>query len=701
MADAIWTASLRDDVSTVSSKMATSIKNLDATASSLFKQSGGNFKDFEKNLHAAGVSTLDARLASQKYREELIKTRREMLGIARDATQTGNTLKEITRGALRGIGERALNIPGMLVSGAVGAITTIGEKVYDVGKGLVDSVIEAAQFRQNAITGLEYMLGTRREAEQIFADAQKLAQDTPLDTDKVITGIKQLVTAGFSGKDSMLLFKAVADQASKFADDQEMQTKVISAFSRVKGRGVATAEDLESFRVAGFRAEGIIQSLLENEGLAPLFKKIKRTPTSGSGKAQFIDQSQATQEEILKQVKSVLGDGKVGSTSFLNAAIKSLERNKPDIGEFAKQMGKVSLTGTISNFKSAFGDLLKSTKIDEWSGVQSFQKFLTRMTEALQGPVGQKVLETVKSIINALLGGLDRIQSTDIEGFAERIVDIGKDAVKVIEQAWNWLDRLLHGDMTLGDDISDVLVDVGRYIGEGVARGMKDAALGLSSGDEKFIKKYGASKDKVEAFALTHGYTGSEGRKKFMQEYSTLLPKFYEAGAAGEIDSASSGGVDLLEKVWKFRETAGVIEQRLKEAADRQTLLDTLDTGQYGTTKGGGGTGSWIYGQMWDVGTAGGQGLEDGARKRLKTGSPSRTMAKVGEDAAAGLVLGTEKGIAEGKTPRGGITLSVSVSVGNVSGDAMSAAQTIGDIVAERTMIALMERKALEGGAAA
>lgn len=685
MADATWTMSIKDDVSKTSAKMAFSLTALDKTASDLFRKSNGNFRQFETNMKKAGVDAIDARLVTEKYRKELVATRQELLGLGKVAVTTSRSMREVATGALRGIGEKALSVPGMLVSGAVGAVQAIGEKVFDVGKDLVTSVIDAAQFRANALSGLEYMLGSRREAEQIFAEAQRLAADTPLDTDKVITGIKQLVTAGFSGKDSMLLFKSVADQASKFQDDEQMQDKVIQAFSRVKGRGVATGEDLESFRVAGFRAEDIVNELRRKKNLASLFKGIKKD---------------ASQEEVIKQVKKVLGEGKIGSTTFLNAAIASQERGKGNIGSFASEMGAKSLTGTISNFRTSFKDLLKSVNIQDWAGVKQFQDFLTRITKMLQGDAGKGLLKTVENIFNALMSGLDRIQANDMDEWLAKLTTFGNEAVAVIEKAWTWFDRLMHGDVNVGDDLGDVLLDMGAYIGEGVLKGMKEGATGLGRSEKKFIETYGASKGDFETFLAGRGITDPTEQKAYLKKHKELLPQFYAAGAAGEISSSNTGGMDLLNKMWKFAEVADTVAQRMKETADRQALLDTLDTGQYGAGKGGGGVGM-ATGSIRDLNIP---KLAEGGfvmsptlawvgDKGPEAVVPLRTMAGNGQDI---LPLNGRSGAAMGGRSIG--TLNVAVNVGSLSGmgDPTQAANTIADITVERLMLAVLERKALE-----
>jgi len=458
--------------------MGDNLLKLDKQVSNMFASSKGDFNAFSKALKAGGVSAVDAALMTSKYKKELIDARKEALGLGKAVESTGDKLRrmfrEVGTGMLRGAGEKLLSAPGAMLSGAFGMVQKVGGMITDVGESFVGAVLDAAQFRQNAISGLEYMLGTREEAVDIFRQAQALATETPLDTDKVIGGIKQLVTAGFSGKESMVLFRAVADQASKFADDAGMQEKVIAAMSRVKGRGVATGEDLESFRVAGFRAEGIVDALLANPNLAPAFKGIKKG---------------ASREDQIKEVKAVLGKGQIGTYSFLNAAIKSLETDKPEIGEFAKSMGKVSLTGTISNFKSAFGDLLKSTDVQSWKGVEAFQSFLTRITEAMSpaSESGKKLLGIFEEVIDALLGGLNTISKGNLEGFIDVVASMAQKLIGFIKEAWGWFDKILHAEPgSFLDAITDTLLDIGKYIGAGIWEGIKSGGSIL---DERKRKK--------------------------------------------------------------------------------------------------------------------------------------------------------------------------------------------------------------------
>jgi hypothetical protein len=714
----IFTASLKDDISFVASKMALSLSALDKKASDLFVDSHGNFKDFQKALKAGNVSTVDAALITAKYKKELIASRKEALGLGNAAEQAAKaeakaikavakerekaakeakkaakeeekqnrereraaknstwgkmksafseavSPKQMAIGFARGVGDRAVGAPAAILGTGLNIVGGIASAAADAGKSLVSSVIEAAEFRQNALTGLEYMLGSRKEAEEIFADAQKMAGETPLDTDKVIEGMQALITQGFNKDESKQLYKLVADQQSKFLSDSTMQDKVISAFSRLKGRGVATGEDLESLRVAGFRAEGIIEELLGNQDLAPLFKKVKVAGIAGS-KSKMVDLKDATNEDKLKMVKETLGEGKIGKYTLLNAVIASAEKGKADIGEFAKKMGKESLTGSISNFKSAFGDLLKSTNIDQWPGMKALQAFLNKISDAMKGEGGKQLLSTIQSIMDSLLGGLGKISDADISGFIKMIGTLGEQAVGVIKQAWEWLDKLLHSG-SIGGGIKAALLDVAKLIGAGIWYGVKNSGELLKSNAAERKASFQANTGGLsESFMEAKAAAAGVPLETFAENFGKAKSAFYAKG--GSVDF--SGGGSAQDAIWN-------------------AISPTL-TAQMA---------SQLRESMLTIGNAGAEGLQAGVKEPLQIHSPSRTMAYLGEMAAKGLVEGTEKGVETAEPVSGGRGCSVtigSINVGSGYGDAEAAGMAIARVV-EREVMAVFERAADE-----
>lgn len=594
MANTVWSASLKDDVSATAAKMAIGLGDLDKKATSLFASSDGNFKKFEKSLRDSGVAAVDATLIAKKYQTELTAARKAALGLGdaevkrakeaakAEAAMAAATAKaekerqkaiEKTRqeqekamkatlgyqmksafkeainprqmaiGFARGAGEGILGAPGAMLGGALNLATRVTDMVTNVGGSFASAVLDAAQFRQNAITGLEYMLGTREEAVAIFKQAQELATQTPLDTDKVISGVKQLVTAGFSGKESMVLFKAVADQAAKHSDDPQMVDKVIGAFARVKGRGFASGEDWESFQAAGFRREGVVQALMKNPKLAPAMK-IKEGMTD---------------EAKLKEVQRVISTGQVGVYTFLNAAIKSLEEGKSEIGTFAGEMGEKSLTGSISNVKSAFGDLLKSTNLDQWGGVKAFQKFLGVVTKALKPENAEKFLKTIENLTDSLFGGLGKITDSDIQGFMQTLMLMAEKLIGFLKEAWGWFDKLIHAEPgAFLDAVGDVLVDVGKLIGKGILEGVGSAVNPFDTSDsKKFIGKHGVSKDIMADLAERHG---EKDMAKFAARFDVQRKAFAEAGGLTAMEAGLGRALDpdeLADAIARFAATRG------------------------------------------------------------------------------------------------------------------------------------------------
>lgn len=605
MANTVWSASLKDDVSATAAKMAIGLGDLDKKATSLFASSDGNFKKFEKSLRDSGVAAVDATLIAKKYQTELTAARKAALGLGdaevkrakeaakAEAAMAAATVKaekerqkaiEKTRqeqekamkaslgyqmksafkeainprqmaiGFARGAGEGILGAPGAMLGGALNLATRVTDMVTNVGGSFASAVLDAAQFRQNAITGLEYMLGSKEEAVSIFKQAQDLAKKTPLDTHKVLEGVTSLAAAGFGGQESMELFKVVADQAAKFSLDPNMQDKVINVFSAIKNQGKATGENLGSLRAAGFNEEKISQALLEDPNLAPLFKRIK-IPGLVGGKSRIVDQSKADQLAILQQVRSVLGEGRVGSYDLINAAIKSLEKDSgKGVGEFAAKMGGESLTGTISNVKSAFTDLLESTSVDKWSGVVALQKFLTKVSENFDPKNAKAFLDTMEKLTDAIFGGLGKITDSDIQGFLQTLTSMAEKLIVFLKEAWGWFDKIIHAEPgAFLDAIGDALIDAGALIGKGILKGVGSAVNPFDTADQKkFMGRHGVSKDVLVDLMGRHG---EKDLTKFAARFDVQRKAFSEEGYLSATEAAVGHALDpteLAEAIARF-----------------------------------------------------------------------------------------------------------------------------------------------------
>lgn len=669
---AIWSVVLKDDISANAQKMATSTESLrrdvrqlgDAfkktnpasltigirEARNMFKDAGYNVKLFKAALKDAGTSAIDTRILVGKLTSELHQMRKGALGMDGIFARVFNPRTIWVASHALNVMAKGWGVISTVAGGALGIVSSIADKLYDAGKSVVETVIESAQFRQNAITGMTYMLdGNEQAAKDLFKSAQELAQDTPLDTDVIIKSMKSFLTQGYTASESKLLAKVMADQGSKFLDDPEMPKHVENAFNRLRGRSVATAEDLESFRTAGFNEGAIMEQLLANPKLAPLFKGIKKD---------------ASQEEKIHTVKSVLGKGQVGSYSFANAAIASLETGgKSDVGELAKSYGQKSLTGAISNFKSVFKDLIQSVDLDQWEGIVAFKEFIGTVVNMLKAgsPAGEALLGTVRRVMNDLLGGFARIKPDDISRWVGKLGTFAETLGAGIKNAWTWLEKLIHAD-TGGflAAMGDVLIDVGAHIGAGIWKGVKLGVGGLQA--DKDQRRFGGIAGMTDIFdyrAKLKGTSADSVRGAFVDQYDAFK-------AAGGTVKARFGQSD-----------ADATYEAVTEWA-RTKLVQQAAT------------------SMWDVGKAFIAGGVGGAKEEGQIHSPSRVMWEVGANLVKGMVDGAEKTTDRPPRSDGRGSVKVEININAVGGDPAAIERAIEGPVM-RQMTAFFERVGSEG----
>jgi len=537
-------------------------------ARDLLKAAKGDVTAVSVALKAAGVGTRDLSMLIGRLNRDINETRRKAMEFESIWTKIFSPRTVWYASHAMNVVSKGFNALQMGMQGPMGLARGVIAQGISTGKDLLSSVIDAASFRQNALTGMSYMLGgDMKKARDLFEDAQKLAQKTPLDTDKVIAGIKTFLTQGFTPEESKYLYRVVADQAAKFLDRPEMEQNVVNAFSRLQGRGYATGEDLESLRIAGFRTQDVIAQLKQQKGMPELVKQME----SGGGGLdkkllERIKAGKATEEDYLSEMRHLLGSGKVGKYTLINAATASLYagKDRSSAGSLAEDFGQKSLTGAMSNAKNAFNDLLQSMDLVESKGMRALMGFLGKYTEMLtsaQGP-GKKMRETVEGLVDAMLEGLDKVTPEDLSHVIDVIGEVGKAAIRILKEAWGWFDKLVHSDASFVDSMTDVLIEVGKFIGMGLWQGAKAAMTGAASAldpDVRNIKKYGTTDENLTKLALAHGANRIPGSfmgmategdidpadlKLFKQRYLVEQQKFLEANQAYTVtpqDGESAG----------------------------------------------------------------------------------------------------------------------------------------------------------------
>jgi hypothetical protein len=530
---------LREQVKALGSAFtATNIGNLTVdlkAARSLFKDAGGNIKLFKASLQAAGVSALDQKILLSKMNQELAATRKQALGM------TG-IFSKIFNPRTIWVTSHALNI----ASKGLGAIKAVAGAVYgsakSVGVPLVEKVLDAAEFRESTLRGLNDLIGDEKKANDSYLYAVKLATKTPLETRYIVDQLKNLISVGgFNPEEAKYLLKIVGDQASKFGP--EVGEQVVTALSRVNSRGYANARDIgESLLASRLSPRAVYEELAPKIGLEPL-KGVVGDPK--------------TEEDRLKQIvavrKQLSKAGNIGSATFINAVIRATERKAP-AGAYAEAQSQ-TLAGVFSNAKEAFDTLVQSVSLEKWPGIESLRQFLLRITKAFGDVdgVGKKVLSSVQHVIDALFGGLDSITDADITSFFDKVEDWAISTSEVIQEAWRWFDRLIHGQ---GGDllgkVSDTILDVGRLLGHGIKQGI------LGGTDETEKRKYGVTQSELKDFVDLSKYSDSgTGLKNldfntFSKDYERHYAAFKAAGQgipkAGLFEDQTSVTINAVEK---------------------------------------------------------------------------------------------------------------------------------------------------------
>jgi hypothetical protein len=390
-------------------------------------------------------------------------------------------------------------------------------------------------------------------------------------------------------------------------------------------------------RVAGFNAKEISMALAKN-----------RPDLLPGAKGKFA----VSEEAGLKYVKEILGKGQIGSRTFINAVIAAAEKDKPNIGELAKQLGSTSLTGAISNAKAAFTDLISSVDIVDWPGIQALIGFLGRISAALDAnsETGKRFLDTVKAGTDAIFGGLSKITQSDINGFVDTL---GKGILYVadtLEKAWKWFGEILNGQKSIGEGAEEMLIDVGVLIGEGIKTGFT-AAFGESRKEKRLREKTGLGEGGVDYYA---DWTKGGDKSGFIKEFGAKYAAFKEAKQVVP-QAAFYQSQDKLtyETVNAWAQSVGYAMKSQVEPLAKQTA-DTMYT---------------LVGQS-------AMSIPKGWSDPLEQHSPSRVLTELGRTAALSLTGGLSDGFGAAKREQGDrsegcgdihLTLNVTGAIGDPS----------------------------------
>lgn len=352
------------------------------------------------------------------------------------------------------------------------ALEWVGEKGIHFG----EMALDALAFKEATLNSFEVMLGTRKQAQAMFSQAQAFADLTPFKTDDVVSSF-QALSATFKEKEVPIVFQAVADVASfasTRAQGQEVVRSMTSDIQRMYAYGKATQRDLipilNAGRVAGLSPEKYFKGLAEVMGT---------------------DVATATARYHAGMV-----DANTGTVALLRT-IKDITHMELG-GAVLKQAGTIN--GLISTTQSLMENFFfsMSKEVEDIPGIKSFKGFLTNVIGYFNvlGPTGQRVAHDMEAVFSGAFqaifgklagqGGMDTlkngmekvlgwVESVDWAGVFGRIVSVITTVGKVLWGVFSGFISVvgpvasaiasMFGMANEGDNLSDTLAQIGTVLG--------------------------------------------------------------------------------------------------------------------------------------------------------------------------------------------------------------------------------------------
>lgn len=275
----------------------------------------------------------------------------------------------------------------------------VAEKVLEVGKHLVESVIDMNRFATQTKIAFEVMLGSAGLANETFLEAKRVAFELGAPVEQVAASYKEMLSAGESVDNLQAVAKAASDLSHFEGGSIESWTK---AFSNILGKGELGGRSLAAF-VGAVDFDVLAKKLgLTTHGYKELTQTLQKTPVSA-----------------FKGVQAIL------------QTLQESEAGK--IGTISKKVAD-TFSGTITSIKEQFMDLFEFD-----SGDSPVLEFLHGVRDALKpgSPLIMGIREGAKSFMEGLgimtgPGGFEDLVKSLKDGsvlgghFKETMHDLGR-----------------------------------------------------------------------------------------------------------------------------------------------------------------------------------------------------------------------------------------------------------------------------------
>lgn len=302
-----------------------------------------------------------------------------------------------------GIGVGAAQMAAGLTAAVWGGIGAFGLMVKDAGA-----------FKAATITAFENITKSKSEAQRAYALASKTAVETGADFRESVSAMNSLMAQGFDTTFSDQLVRAMADL--RVINPAANLEGITRAISQIKSTGKLQGDEMMQLAEAGLNVGQVYEAIAKD------LKIVGDASKSATQKVQDLQRAGKVSSDVA--IRGIM------------STIKSQVGGK-DFGQLATEKANSSLDGAIARAMSLKEIFLSSINVD-WSPAINM---INRLVAAAQSPAGERFAAKLGAGLNRLVGMLDRVSQSDMEGMLDSAGDAFEHMTKQADKFVSRLER--------------------------------------------------------------------------------------------------------------------------------------------------------------------------------------------------------------------------------------------------------------------
>lgn len=232
---------------------------------------------------------------------------------------------------------------------ALASIQLIGQAAVGAGR-MIAAGLAPAISREKSLGAFETLLGSAKEARDMYGQAVKFAAETPFETAQVVESFQRLLTARFSKEEVPIAMRIIGDAASMQEDSQMAVASVTRALSQIRSKGNLQGEELMQLQEA---------VPLNTAELYERLGKIYGKNAAEARKMQEAGQidSQVASFAILAQLQAQFGGNMERSSKQIDGLLSTLKSRPSELlSQLQDTKGYTAVAGALSRLVTAFDD---------------------------------------------------------------------------------------------------------------------------------------------------------------------------------------------------------------------------------------------------------------------------------------------------------------------------------------------------------